>query len=60
MKIHAVILLVVSSAVVMHYAVSITGKTVAVGNFNWLTLSNPMSDLVRHYDFPVPDTFLDL
>jgi hypothetical protein len=22
-----------------------------------LTLSNPMSDLVRHYDFPVPDAF---
>jgi hypothetical protein len=25
-----------------------------------LTLSEPMSDLVRHYDFPVPDRFLDL
>jgi hypothetical protein len=25
-----------------------------------LTLSDPMSDLVRYYDFPVPDTFLDL
>jgi hypothetical protein len=25
-----------------------------------LTLSDPMSDLVRHYDFPVPDAFLDL
>jgi hypothetical protein len=25
-----------------------------------LTLSDPMSDLVRHYDFPVPDDFLDL
>jgi hypothetical protein len=23
-----------------------------------LTLSDPMSDLVRHYDFPVPDAFL--
>jgi hypothetical protein len=23
-----------------------------------LTLSDPMSDLVRHYDFPVPDTLL--
>jgi hypothetical protein len=23
----------------------------------FLTLSNPMSDLVRHYDFPVPDAF---
>jgi hypothetical protein len=22
-----------------------------------LTLSDPMSDLVRHYDFPVPDAF---
>jgi hypothetical protein len=25
-----------------------------------LTLSDPMSDLVRHYYFPVPDAFLDL
>jgi hypothetical protein len=25
-----------------------------------LTLSDPMSDLVRHYDFPIPDAFLDL
>jgi hypothetical protein len=25
-----------------------------------LTLSDPMSDLVRHDDFPVPDAFLDL
>jgi hypothetical protein len=25
-----------------------------------LTLSDPMSDLVRHYDFPVPNAFLDL
>jgi hypothetical protein len=25
-----------------------------------LTLCDPMSDLVRHYDFPVPDAFLDL
>jgi hypothetical protein len=25
-----------------------------------LTLSDPMSDLVRHYDFPVPVAFLDL
>jgi hypothetical protein len=25
-----------------------------------LTLSDPVSDLVRHYDFPIPDTFLDL
>jgi hypothetical protein len=25
-----------------------------------LTLSDPMLDLVQHYDFPVPDTFLDL
>jgi hypothetical protein len=25
-----------------------------------LTLSDPMSDLVRHYGFPVPDAFLDL
>jgi hypothetical protein len=25
-----------------------------------LTLSDPMSDLVRHYDFPVSDAFLDL
>jgi hypothetical protein len=24
-----------------------------------LTLSDPMSNLVRHYDFPVPDAFLD-
>jgi hypothetical protein len=22
-----------------------------------LTLSDPMSDLVRHYDFPVPEAF---
>jgi hypothetical protein len=27
---------------------------------SYLTLSNPMSDLVRHYDFSVPDAFLDL
>jgi hypothetical protein len=26
---------------------------------NLLTLSDPMSDLVRYYDFPVPDAFLD-
>jgi hypothetical protein len=26
----------------------------------YLTLSDPMSDLVRHYDFLVPDAFLDL
>jgi hypothetical protein len=25
-----------------------------------LTLSDPISVLVRHYDFPVPDAFLDL
>jgi hypothetical protein len=25
-----------------------------------LTLFDPMLDLVRHYDFPVPDAFLDL
>jgi hypothetical protein len=25
-----------------------------------LTLSDPMSDLVRHYDFPVSDTFPDV
>jgi hypothetical protein len=25
-----------------------------------LTLSDPMSELVRHYDFPVPDAFLYL
>jgi hypothetical protein len=25
-----------------------------------LTLSDPMSDLARHYDFPVPDAFPDL
>jgi hypothetical protein len=25
-----------------------------------LTLPDPMSDLVRRYDFPVPDAFLDL
>jgi hypothetical protein len=25
-----------------------------------LSLSDPMSDLVRHCDFPVPDAFLDL
>jgi hypothetical protein len=25
-----------------------------------LTLSDPMSDLVRHYDFSVPGAFLDL
>jgi hypothetical protein len=25
-----------------------------------LTLSDPMLDLVRHYDFLVPDAFLDL
>jgi hypothetical protein len=25
-----------------------------------LNLSDPMSDLVRHYDFTVPDAFLDL
>jgi hypothetical protein len=24
------------------------------------TLSDPMSHLVRHYDFPVPDVFLEL
>jgi hypothetical protein len=29
-------------------------------HFDGLTLSDPMSDLVRHYDFPVPDAFLDL
>jgi hypothetical protein len=29
-------------------------------DMNSLTLSDPMSNLVRHYDFPVPDTFLDL
>jgi hypothetical protein len=29
-------------------------------NFCLLTLSDPMPDLVRHYDFPVPDDFLDL
>jgi hypothetical protein len=29
-------------------------------SLNILTLSDPMSDLVRHYDFPVPDAFLDL
>jgi hypothetical protein len=28
--------------------------------FLMLTLSDPMSDLVRHYYFPVPDAFLDL
>jgi hypothetical protein len=27
---------------------------------NQLTLSDPMSDLIRHYDFPFPDAFLDL
>jgi hypothetical protein len=25
-----------------------------------LTLSDPMPDRVQHYDFPVPDAFLDL
>jgi hypothetical protein len=25
-----------------------------------VALSDPMSDLVRRYDFPVPDAFLDL
>jgi hypothetical protein len=25
-----------------------------------LTLSDPMSDLIRYNEFPVPDTFLDL
>jgi hypothetical protein len=30
----------------------ITGKDIA-----GLTLSDPMSDLVRHFDFPVPDAF---
>jgi hypothetical protein len=25
-----------------------------------LTLSDPMSDLVQHHDFPVPNAFLDL
>jgi hypothetical protein len=29
----------------------------AVLGHGTLTLSDPMSDLVRHYDFPVPDTF---
>jgi hypothetical protein len=24
---------------------------------SYLTLSDPMLDLVQHYDFPVPDTF---
>jgi hypothetical protein len=27
---------------------------------NALTLSDPMSDLFRHYDFPVPDAGLDV
>jgi hypothetical protein len=27
------------------------------GHYVYLTLSNPMSDLVLHYDFPVPDAF---
>jgi hypothetical protein len=31
-----------------------------VRNFNVLTLSDSMSDLVRHYDFPVPDAFLEI
>jgi hypothetical protein len=25
--------------------------------YRFLTLSDPTSDLVRHYDFPVPDAF---
>jgi hypothetical protein len=25
-----------------------------------LALSDPTLDLIRHYDFPVPDAFLDL
>jgi hypothetical protein len=25
-----------------------------------LTFSDPMSEIVQHYDFPVPDVFLDL
>jgi hypothetical protein len=31
--------------------------TGACNGFGMLTLSDPMSDLVQHYDFPVPDTF---
>jgi hypothetical protein len=37
---------------------SITGGFLARNSA--LTLSDPMSDLVRHYGFPVPDAFLDL
>jgi hypothetical protein len=32
-------------------------KTVVFYYILVLTLSDPMSDFVRHYDFPVPDTF---
>jgi hypothetical protein len=28
-----------------------------IRTFLKLTLSDPMSDLVQHYDFPVPDPF---
>jgi hypothetical protein len=28
-----------------------------LGSGKGLTLSDPMSDPVRHYDFPVPDAF---
>jgi hypothetical protein len=38
-------------------------QSTAIGMCNvygMLTLSDPMSDLVRHYGFPVPDAFLGL
>jgi hypothetical protein len=31
-----------------------------MGIMSPLTLSDPMSDLVGHYDFPVPNAFLDI
>jgi hypothetical protein len=34
--------------------------TISLTATEYLTISDPMSDLVRHYDFPVPDAFLDL
>jgi hypothetical protein len=35
------------------------GMNITIKEHKALTLSDPMSDLFRHYDFPVPDAFLD-
>jgi hypothetical protein len=42
-----------------HYRYSMQRYTAQplLSRLNILTLSDPMSDLVRHYDFPVPDGF---